>query len=91
MLSNEDDLVEFGTGWQVSGVEVRDDRFYRIVEQTGGGTSVVNLSGPLDWQNPLLKVDVNNSGDVSARDALNVINELGRHRYHTDENDPTIV
>ena len=55
VLSDADDSVDFGTGWEITGTEVRDDRFFRIIQPTVGGNAIVNSSGPFDWQNPLLK------------------------------------
>jgi hypothetical protein len=79
--ADEDDTVELGSGWQVTGVEVRDGRFYRILQQTAGGSAIVRSHGPRDWQNPLLNLDVNLDGEISPIDSLIIINELNDPHY----------
>ncbi len=81
VLADGDDTVELGGGWRVTGSEVRDDRFYRTIEQVDGGTARVNISGPHDWQNPLLPLDVNADNIISPGDLLILINELNHPDY----------
>jgi hypothetical protein len=68
-----------------------NDRFLRVVRHAIGN-QIVQLDFPHPWQNPLDPSDVNADGNVTAADALRVINELGRRAYSDattkDLNDP---
>ena len=76
-----DDEIEFTspTQWLLKQPVIRDGRFMRVAQ---AGSSVVLADGPHDWQNPIQAFDVSSEGTVSARDALLIINELGRGSYH---------
>lgn len=78
VLAQLGDSVSPGTGWQLTGTQVADGIFLRVLEQTG---SRLLLGGPADWQHPLNRYDVNNSGAVEPLDALHVINELNEPRF----------
>ncbi|MFK8111434.1 MAG: dockerin type I domain-containing protein, partial [Rubripirellula sp.] len=47
----------------------------------GGDGATLNLIGPSDFTNPISEFDVNASGDVSALDALVIINELAGRQF----------
>ncbi|MGB7327742.1 MAG: GEVED domain-containing protein [Rubripirellula sp.] len=76
--STSPSAVRMGSGQQIDG------RFVRSVIDENG-TSLVSVETQLPWQNLVLVSDVNNSGDVSAGDALRIINELGRREFSDRE------
>ncbi|MCA9146371.1 MAG: cadherin-like domain-containing protein, partial [Planctomycetales bacterium] len=78
LLTSATDAVDFGAGWKVMGTTVRNDQFYRILEQAG---VQIEVAGGRAWQNPILALDVNRDGMISPLDALLGINELGTPRY----------
>ena len=53
--------------------------FHLIENQPGGERMELQLDNL--WQNPLEPSDVDNNGAVTIRDALRIINELGRQSY----------
>ncbi|MEM1228012.1 MAG: right-handed parallel beta-helix repeat-containing protein [Planctomycetota bacterium] len=72
-----EDTVDIGDGWTLDGFEVDGGRLVRILTQDD---VTLRSIGPSDWTNPVDRFDVNASGDVSALDALLIINELNRER-----------
>ncbi|TWU58783.1 Dockerin type I repeat protein [Rubripirellula tenax] len=61
-----------------------DGRFVRSVVDTNGENPLFFVTD-LPWQNLVRFSDVNNSGDVTAGDALRIINELGRRTFSDRE------
>ncbi len=51
-------------------------------DQSSITLSDVRMNFTVGWQNPIDRFDVDGLGDPSARDALLIINELGRKRVH---------
>ncbi|TWU58225.1 GEVED domain-containing protein [Rubripirellula reticaptiva] len=86
--STSPSAVKMGAGQQIDG------RFVRTIVDKNG-TSLVSVETQQPWQNLVLVSDVNNSGDVSASDALRIINELGRREFSDgvtqDLDDPSTV
>ena len=79
VLANLDDTVSPGPGWTLTGTQVADGGFFRVLQQAG---TRLLLSGPADWQNPLDRFDVDADGTGEPQDVLLVINELNGPRYH---------
>ncbi|MEM8912752.1 MAG: right-handed parallel beta-helix repeat-containing protein, partial [Planctomycetota bacterium] len=71
------DEVFLGEGWNVDGFEVVDGKLVRILKNND---VTLRSIGPSDWTNPVDRFDVNANGEVSALDALLIINELNRDR-----------
>jgi hypothetical protein len=80
------DVIVFAdaNAWRLAAPKVDAGQFIRVVvNQIGAET--VEVHGPSVWQNPLEASDVNSNGEVTAGDALVIINELGR-RLFSDAN-----
>ncbi|WP_145346884.1 GEVED domain-containing protein [Rosistilla ulvae] len=69
------DIPIFQGDWTVSGHEVDGDEFVQVLTL---GNVTVRLSGGGDWTNPLIPLDVNNSGEITPIDALQILNQLYR-------------
>lgn len=72
--------------WRLGEPIERDGQFFLTANNmvVGGRESIeADLARP--WTNFLRAGDVNNDGEVSALDALRIINELGRHSYSDPE------
>ncbi len=76
---SDDDRVLFADqdDWRMADPSIIDGRFIRSIENIAGGSAHVQVDLPHAWQNAVSVSDVNNSGDVTALDALAIINELG--------------
>ena len=70
--------------WRYNGASLADNQLVRQFIQAG---ATINLIGPQDYTNPMIAEDVNGSGDVTAGDALIIINELGVRRYSDADTD----
>ena len=55
-----------------------------LTHNPSSNTIIASLGA--QWQNPIETSDVNGSGDVTAIDALLIVNELGRRAYSSDGN-----
>ena len=88
LVHNEDDQIDYlGDDWQVE-TPIFIDGSQRHVVTSGNATVQTINSRP--FQNPLLRWDVNSSGEPTSRDALLVINFLGRFdTVPVDLSDPT--
>jgi hypothetical protein len=80
--------------WRVESGIIRDGVFFRVaVNQMT--SEIVELDLPAPWQNPLEASDVDASGEVTAGDALRIINELARRAFSDGNsqamNDPLTV
>ena len=62
---------------ELTGSGVDGDTFYVMAESEG---ATFELSG-LNWTNPILRFDSNNSGSVTAADALVIINQLRSREF----------
>ena len=80
-IGAEDD-VDFNSAerWNLVDSRVIDGEFAHIIG-TQEGDEQVNLLRPQPWQQPLSEFDINNSGVVTAGDALRIINELNQRNY----------
>ena len=70
--------LEFEPAWSLVEGGMRGAEYYRSYQ---AGSAEIDVSGPLEWQNPVFAVDVDSSGSVSPRDALLIINELSFRRF----------
>ncbi|MEO1529979.1 MAG: dockerin type I domain-containing protein, partial [Planctomycetota bacterium] len=70
-----DDSVNIGQGWTLTDAKVIDGELVRILTQDD---VTLRSIGPSEWTNPVNALDVNGDGNVSAIDALGVINDLAR-------------
>ena len=78
VLSDNDETVNLGTGWRITGTASEDSVFVRILQQ---GSATIHLAGPWDWHNPVVAFDVNANGSVEPQDVLVAINELNSPRF----------
>ncbi len=85
---DDDDTVNYaGDGWVVEPPIFADGAQRHVLSN---GAARVETSNLQFWQNPLLRFDVNFSGDTTALDALQIINFLGRFpSVPVDLADPT--
>ncbi len=69
--------------WIMGPTSISNNTFVRSVVKTplDGGTETIQATLPSPWQNLVRVSDVNNNGDITAGDALVVINELGRRLF----------
>ncbi len=68
--------------WRLTEPILHDGQWMlRASNSESGGNEMIEASVFRSWQNFLSITDVDNSGDVSALDALAVINELASRRY----------
>jgi Ca2+-binding EF-hand superfamily protein len=86
VVSDSGDQVVFDDGWDFNQAFAGGGR---LIRQFVHNNAVLNLTGPDDFSNPIDIYDVNASGDVSALDALQVINELGRRTYSDPNSSPS--
>jgi hypothetical protein len=66
--------------WRMTEPSIEAGNFIRVATNQVTG-EIVEVDGPADWQNPIEPSDVNNDGEVTAGDALLIINELDRRMY----------
>ncbi len=81
VISDSGDVVIFDAGWSFEEAFASGDQ---LVRQFANSGATLNLTGPNDFTNPISVFDVNASGDATALDALQVINELSRRRFSED-------
>ena len=79
VIADKDDVVNLGDGWKVSGTEIQDGRVVKILTSN----PTLRLIDGNDWRNPVNFNDVNADGSVTARDALDIINETNNRRFNT--------
>ncbi len=70
--------------WRMGLAETIAGRLVRSIVRDDE-TSGFRIDSPAAWQNVVSPGDVDNSGNVSAADALRIINELGRREYSDRE------
>lgn len=78
VISDSGDKVVFDDGWQFAGAIISNGR---LIRQFANAGAQLNLAGPDDFTNPIDIHDVSGNGDVTALDALQVINEMGARRF----------
>lgn len=86
IVGDTDDAIEFTDpdDWRMGDVSIVDQRFLRQIVNSVSG-EIVQAELPTAWQNVIRVSDVNNSGDVTAGDALRIINELSRREFSDGE------
>lgn len=69
--------------WRMGVTSIENGRFIRSVVRSpaAGGDETLQIDLPHAWQNIVKAGDVNNNGEVTANDALVIINELARRAY----------
>ncbi|MFK8114239.1 MAG: GEVED domain-containing protein, partial [Rubripirellula sp.] len=82
IVGGEDDVIILDdlASWRMGDVLIIDGRFIRNLVTTSG-LETLQTELPNAWQNVVLVNDVNNSGDITAGDALRIINELARREF----------
>jgi hypothetical protein len=70
---DEDDTINFSTGWTVAAPDVVDGQFLHIIQQGAAELQIINT---LAWQNPLNHLDANLDGAVAPIDVLVIVNML---------------
>ncbi len=86
VLGGNGDDIDFqdAEDWEMIDPVIEDSLFYNVASNTETG-EIVRINAARPWQNPIELSDVNNDGNVTANDALLVINELGRRTFSDDE------
>jgi len=87
-ISDSDDTVNIGDGWELTGTQVENGRFFRVVEQ---GDAKLLLNGPHHWQNPADVYDVNTNGGVSTLDVLETVFYINTHPNDLVLPDPLVT
>ncbi|MEE2936650.1 MAG: Ig-like domain-containing protein [Planctomycetota bacterium] len=68
--------------WRMGSSEIIAGHFYRLVQsQHVNPETTLQIAIPHPWQNVVRRSDVDNSGDVTANEALRIINELRNRIY----------
>ncbi|WP_417732209.1 Ig-like domain-containing protein [Rosistilla oblonga] len=83
VIADPGDQVDFDDGWTFSKAEVIDGQLARVFTNDA---ATVTLIGPHDWTNPINNTDVNGSGEVTALDALRIINAINRGTIYDKTN-----
>ncbi len=96
VLSSSNDTIEVGdlANWRMTAPKVEGSTFVLTAQNRLGGSEIIEVAGGRPFTNFLQAGDVNNSGTVSAGDALEVIFELNRRLVSSaigDLVDPTTV
>ena len=89
VVAGEENTLGFADpeSWRMGATFVQDDVFFRRVTSIAGGGEELVLQAPFGWHNVVQPGDVNNDGQVTAADALRVINELGRRAFSDGESE----
>lgn len=82
VIADAGDDITFDPGWSFDSALLRDGDLVRRFLNAG---ATLDLIGPRDFTNPQILEDVNGSGDVTAGDALVIINELARRRFSDEQ------
>ena len=77
-------VIQDADDWRMGEVSIAGDQFVRaVVNSVTGETLQTQL--PTPWQNIVKPGDINNNGEVTAGDALVIINELAANRFSVSE------
>ena len=88
VFKDADDTLDLADGdFEINDSLIENGQFF-VVAQSAGATTL-HLGG-LTWTNPLDGLDVNGSGDLTALDALQIINQLSRRGFVLEGNDTLI-
>lgn len=85
VVANSGDNVVFDEGWSFETTMISDGQLVRQFVHSG---AILNLIGPDDFTNPMDRFDVNANGDITAVDALQIINELNNRAFGTSQSNP---
>ncbi len=78
IIMDADDVLDIVDGeFLIRDTMVENGQFFVRVQSTSADLDI----GGLSWANPLVRHDVNNSGAVTALDALEIINQLAFSQY----------
>ncbi|MEE2935242.1 MAG: Ig-like domain-containing protein [Planctomycetota bacterium] len=78
LLGFDDTLImNDATNWRMGDATVAAGEFHLTADSLTGSEQLI-VATPRPWHNPLQPSDINNSGDISAADALVIVNELAR-------------
>ena len=85
LIGDEGDEIELvdPEQWRLGTTRVENGRFFQSLT-TAAGDPVIEVSLPNAWHNRIRPSDVNNDLQVTALDALVIINELARRAYSDD-------
>ena len=91
LVGDEGDQIEFADPdqWQLGSTRVENGQFFQSLT-TVAGLPVIEVALPTAWQNLIRPSDVNNDSQITALDALVIINELARSAY-SDESTGLLV
>ncbi|MDF1845468.1 MAG: dockerin type I domain-containing protein, partial [Rubripirellula sp.] len=80
LIGKPDQAIEFDhpQGWRMADWDPQSEPNFRPIKSSDDATRLLYVNWAQPWQNLLQHSDVNNDGAVTALDALQVINELGR-------------
>ena len=82
VVMDGDDVLNVADGdFLITGSTVNEGRFQVIAESTN---ALFRVDG-LGWTNPLNRLDINASGEITAGDALNVVNQLNVRSFVTSD------
>lgn len=86
VLDGLDNVVFKDAGdWRMSAPVQRDGNFMLVASHSGNGGQRIEAQVAHPWRNIIRTGDVNNDGEVTASDALRIINELGRRQFSDAE------
>ena len=77
VIHDEDDRITYGAGWTVQTPRLQDGVLTHRLNQDA---AIVEISNTRLFQNPLTSQDANRDNDVTARDAIQIINALSGQR-----------
>ena len=93
-LAQETEVIQIGgdhshlfhfadqTDWRMGSPQITNGVFLRsLVNEVNPSPRTIEAGLPLAWQNLIDHADVNNDGELTALDALVIINELTTHSY----------
>ncbi len=84
-------LIADAADWRFGDPIVEDGEFIRTLQNvTSDQNEIVQLQSASAWHNDILPQDVDNSGDVTPNDILEVINQLVDRRYIQPESETAV-
>ncbi|QDT10434.1 N-substituted formamide deformylase precursor [Planctomycetes bacterium K23_9] len=84
ILTGPGDRLQFAdpTNWTFGDPIVQGDQFFHVAQSTvGNATEQIHVQTQLPWHNSIIPQDVDNSGQVTPNDILEVINQLVDRDY----------
>ncbi|WP_417744293.1 GEVED domain-containing protein [Rosistilla oblonga] len=86
LFLDPDDVFASMDQWTLVGNVPIDGQYYEEWQGAGAATLLVNYDGNNGWTYGSDPLDVNASGEITALDALIIINELSRRQFVDDDN-----